>query len=69
MGSDLNITKELQEYILNHGFNLHPVQREIIDYNTSLGDLKKMQISELKSLAKIPSSAFFGGFQGHVAKQ
>ena len=45
MGSDLNITKELQEYILNHGFNLHPVQKEIIDYNTSLGDIKRMQIS------------------------
>ena len=45
MGSDLNITKELQEYILNHGFNLHPVQKEIIDYNTSLGEIKRMQIS------------------------
>ena len=42
MGSDLNITKELQEYILSHGFNLHPVQKEIIDYNTSLGDIKRM---------------------------
>ena len=45
MGSDLNITKELQKYILSHGFNLHPVQKEIIDYNTSLGDIKRMQIS------------------------
>ena len=45
MGSDLNITKELQEYILSNGFNLHPVQKEIIDYNTSLGDIKRMQIS------------------------
>ena len=45
MGSDLNITKELQEYILSHGFKLHPVQKEIIDYNTSLGDIKRMQIS------------------------
>ena len=45
MGSDLNITKELQEYILRHGYNLHPVQKEIIDYNTSLGDIKRMQIS------------------------
>ena len=45
MGSDLNITKELQEYILSHGFNLHPVQKEIIDYNASLGDIKRMQIS------------------------
>ena len=45
MGSDLNITKELQKYILSYGFNLHPVQKEIIDYNTSLGDIKRMQIS------------------------
>ena len=45
MGSDLNITKELQKYILSHGFNLHPVQKEIINYNTSLGDIKRMQIS------------------------
>ena len=45
MGSDLNITKELQEYILSHGFNLHPVQKEIINHNTSLGDIKRMQIS------------------------
>jgi predicted O-methyltransferase YrrM len=49
MGSDLNITKELQKYILSHGFNLHPVQKEIIDYNTSLGDIKRMQISILQS--------------------
>ena len=45
MGSDLNITKKLQDYILSHGFNLHPVQKEIINYNTSLGDIKRMQIS------------------------
>ena len=45
MGSDLSITKELQEYILSHGFKLHPVQKEIIDYNASLGDIKRMQIS------------------------
>ena len=45
MGSDLNITKEIQEYILNHGHSLHPVQKEIINYNESLGDIKRMQIS------------------------
>ena len=45
MGSDLNITQELQDYILEHGHNLHPVQKEIIEYNTSLGDIKRMQIS------------------------
>ena len=45
MGSDLKINKELQDYILNNGLNLHPIQKEIIDYNTSLGDIKRMQIS------------------------
>ncbi len=45
MGSDLKITEELQEYILNHGLELHPVQKEIIDYNSSLGDIKRMQIA------------------------
>ena len=45
MGSDLNITKNLQDYILKNGLKLHPIQREIIDYNLSLGDSKRMQIS------------------------
>ena len=45
MGSDLKINKELQDYILSHGLNLHPIQKEIIDYNTLLGDIKRMQIS------------------------
>ena len=45
MGSDLNITKHLQDYILKNGLKLHPVQKEIINYNLSLGDLKRMQIS------------------------
>ena len=45
MGSDLNITKQLQDYILKYGLKLHSVQKEIINYNLSLGDVKRMQIS------------------------
>ncbi len=45
MGSDLNITKQLQDYILKHGLKLHPIQKEIINYNLKLGDIKRMQIS------------------------
>ena len=45
MGSDLNITKHLQDYILKNGLKLHPTQKEIIDYNLSRGDAKRMQIS------------------------
>ena len=45
MGSDLNITRILQDYILKHGLKLHTVQKDIINYNLSLGDAKRMQIS------------------------
>ena len=45
MGSDLNITKQLQDYILKYGLKLHPIQKEIINYNLKLGDVKRMQIS------------------------
>jgi predicted O-methyltransferase YrrM len=45
MGSDLKISSKIQDYILNNGLDLHPVQKEIISYNESLGDIKRMQIS------------------------
>ncbi len=45
MGSNLQINKEIENYINNHSFKLHPVQEEIIKYNQSLGEIKKMQIS------------------------
>ena len=45
MGSDLKISDKIQNYILSNGLNLHPVQKEIIEYNKSLGDLKRMQIA------------------------
>ena len=44
MGANLDITEKLQNYINDFGLNLHPVQKEIIDYNKSLGDIKRMQI-------------------------
>ncbi|MBM3631037.1 MAG: methyltransferase domain-containing protein [Alphaproteobacteria bacterium] len=45
MGSDLKINKKIQKYIYDKGLKLHPIQQEIINYNKSLGKLKKMQIS------------------------
>ena len=44
MGANLDITEKLQNYINDFGLKLHPVQREIIDYNKTLGDIKRMQI-------------------------
>ena len=45
MGSNIKITNELEEYINNHSYKLNPIQREIIKYNKTLGEKKKMQIS------------------------
>ena len=44
MGANLDITEKLQNYINDFGLNLHPVQHEIINYNKTLGDIKRMQI-------------------------
>jgi len=45
MGSNLSVNKEIEEYINNHSLKLNPIQKEIISYNESLGDIKRMQIS------------------------
>jgi len=45
MGSNLVITKEIENYTNNHSLELTAVQKEIILYNDSLGEIKRMQIS------------------------
>ena len=45
MGSNLSVNKEIEEYINNHSLKLNPIQKEIISYNESLGDIKRLQIS------------------------
>ena len=44
MGANLEITNKLQNYINDFGLKLHPVQQEIINYNNTLGDIKRMQV-------------------------
>ena len=45
MGSNLQITESIEKYIEEYSQSLHPVQKEIISYNESLGQIKKMQIA------------------------
>ena len=45
MGIDLDINNKIQNYIQNLSQPLHPIQKEIIAYNETLGDIKRMQIS------------------------
>ena len=45
MIKSLEINERLEKYISDHSYDLHPIQKEILDHNKSLGDVKKMQIS------------------------
>ena len=51
MGANLEITEKLQNYINNFGLKLNPIQQEIINYNNTLGENKRMQID--------PSQCYF----------
>ena len=44
MGANLDITEKLQNYINDFGLKLNPVQQEIIRYNKTLGEIKRMQV-------------------------
>ena len=45
MGSNITINKTIEEYINNHSIQLNPIQKEIVSYNQTLGDIKRMQIA------------------------
>ena len=75
MGSNLVITKEIENYINNHSLELTAVQKEIISYNNSLGDIKRMQISisqchflhlivKISNIKKILEIGTFTGLSG-----
>jgi caffeoyl-CoA O-methyltransferase len=45
MGNNLEISTKLEKYIDNFSLKLNPVQQEIIDYNNTLGEVKRMQVA------------------------
>ena len=75
MGSNLEITKEIENYIYTHSLKLHKIQEEIISYNESLGSIKRMQISVSQSqflhlivkISKITKILEIGTFTGFSA--
>jgi len=48
MLKNIEVTQDLLDYIYNHTQPLHPVQRDILNYNKTLGDIQRMQISEVQ---------------------
>ena len=49
MDKNINIDHKLIDYIFTHTNNLHPIQKELIKYNESLGHIKRLQISILQA--------------------
>ena len=45
MPKSLDLTDNLEKYIVDHSEDLIDIQKEILEYNLSLGDHKKLQIS------------------------
>jgi len=75
MGSNLVISKEIENYINNHSLELTTVQKEIITHNNNLGDIKRMQISisqchflhlivKISNIKKILEIGTFTGLSG-----
>ena len=75
MGSNLVLTKEIENYINNNSLELTTIQKEIISYNNSLGDIKRMQISisqchflhlivKISNIKKILEIGTFTGLSG-----
>ena len=50
MFKNIEVTQDLLDYIYSHTSPLHPVQKEILEYNKTLGDIQSMQISETQAL-------------------
>jgi len=75
MGSNLVLTKQIENYINNHSIELTTVQKEIISFNNTLGDIKRMQISisqchflhliiKISNIKKILEIGTFTGLSG-----
>ena len=48
MLKNIEVTQDLLDYIYNHTQPLHPVQKDILAHNKTLGDIQRMQISEIQ---------------------
>ena len=75
MLKNLELTQEMLDYIRNNTNELHPIQKEILKYNKTLGDLQRMQISETQAnflqliikIANVKNCLEIGTFTGYSA--
>ena len=75
MPKTLDLTDNLEKYIIEHSDDLTDIQKEILDYNSRLGEQKKLQISisqaqflqTLIKISKIKKVLEIGSFTGFSA--
>ena len=75
MPKKLDLTDNLEKYIIENSEDLTDIQKEILDYNLSLGEQKKLQISisqaqllqTLIKISKIKKVLEIGSFTGFSA--
>ena len=75
MPKKLDLTDNLEKYIIKHSENLTDTQKEILDYNFNLGEQKKLQISisqahflqTLINISNIKKVLEIGSFTGFSA--
>ena len=75
MPKKLDLTDNLEKYIINHSEDLNNIQKKIIEYNNSLGEQKKLQISvsqgqllqSIVKIAKVKNILEIGSFTGYSA--
>ena len=75
MPKKLDLTDNLEKYIVDHSEDLTNIQKEILDYNFSLGEQNKLQISisqaqflqTLIKLSNIKKALEIGSFTGFSA--
>ena len=75
MLKNLEVTQDLLDYVYAHSYSLHPVQKDILNHNKTLGDIQRMQISETQGhflqliikLYKVVNCLEIGTFTGFSA--
>ena len=75
MPKNIQLNNLLEKYIINHSNKLNPILNEVIKYNNSLGDQKKLQISVSQAqllqiiirISKVKKILEIGSFTGFSA--
>ena len=75
MLKNIEVTRDLLNYINEHAQELHKVQKDILNYNKNLGGIQRMQISEIQGyflqllikIKKVKKCLEIGTFTGFSA--